>query len=111
MPSGIIRGHFILKHYFSYFLKIDLKLPNYWKGYFLQSADALLSILLITLIIPETPVVIASTSATAFIFFTLPINIIARPHCTIGEHSIGFFILVRTVLDLEHHSGQVSLEV
>ena len=90
-------------------MQIDLKFPNYLRGYFLQSSDALLSILLITFIISETPVVIASTSATAFIFFTLPINIVARPHCTIGEHSIGFFIFVRAVLDLEHHSGQVSL--
>jgi len=73
-------------------LNIDPKFPDYWKDYVLQSSYASLSVFLISIIIPENPVVIASIGATAFIVFALPNNIAARPQCIIGGHLLGFFI-------------------
>tara|TARA_B100000886_G_scaffold142761_1_gene96962 strand:+ start:889 stop:1359 length:471 start_codon:yes stop_codon:yes gene_type:complete len=73
-------------------MKIDSDFLPKWKAYIVQSSYAALSVFIITLILSENPVVIASIGATAFIVFALPNNISAEPKRIIGGHFLGFFI-------------------
>lgn len=73
-------------------MKIDSNFPPQWKAYIMQSSYAALSVFIITLLLSENPVVIASIGATAFIIFALPNNISAEPKRIIGGHFLGFFI-------------------
>ena len=72
-------------------MKIDSNFPQQWKAYIVQSSYAALSVYIITLILSENPVVIASIGATAFIIFALPNNNSAEPKRIIEEHFLGFF--------------------
>ena len=73
-------------------MKIDSNFPPQWKAYIMQSSYAALSVFIITLILSENPVVIASIGAKAFIIFALPNNNSAEPKRIIGGHFLGFFI-------------------
>ncbi len=61
-----------------------------WKNYLYQSllAAVVLAIVLVALSL-EHAVVIASIGATAFIVFTMPGNVTARPRNVIGGHLVG----------------------
>ena len=50
---------------------MDPKFPSYWKPYILQSSYAAGTVVFITLLLSENPVVIASIGATAFIVFVI----------------------------------------
>ena len=75
-----------------YWSKVVSKFPGLWKNYIYQSflATAVVFIVLILLTM-ENAVVIASIGATAFIVFTMPKNLAARPRRVIGGHFIGLF--------------------
>ena len=70
--------------------RVIAKFPGLWKYYlyqsFLATAVVFFVLMLLTL---ENAVVIASIGATAFIVFTMPKNITARPRRIIGGHFIG----------------------
>ena len=69
---------------------VAAKFPGLWKNYLYQSflAAAVVFFVLILLTL-ENAVVIASIGATAFIVFTMPKNVAARPRRIIGGHFIG----------------------
>ena len=73
-------------------MKIDPNFPSYWKQYIIQSSFAAFTVFIITLILYDNPVIIASIGATAFIVFAMPNNIAAEPKRIIGGHFLGFFI-------------------
>ena len=73
-------------------MSIDPNFPPYWKQYIIQSSFAALTVFIITLILSDNPVIIASIGSTAFIVFAMPNNISAEPKRIIGGHSLGFFI-------------------
>ena len=62
-----------------------------WINYFLQSFLAMVAIfvVLVTLSL-EHIVIVASIGASAFIVFTMPRSVTARPKNVIGGHMIGF---------------------
>jgi len=62
-----------------------------WINYFLQSFLAMVAIfiVLVTLSLQHI-VIVASIGASAFIVFTMPRNVTARPRNVIGGHMIGF---------------------
>jgi CBS-domain-containing membrane protein len=70
--------------------RIRYEFKRLWKNYFYQSFLAALTVALVLLVLNiENAVVIASIGATAFIVFTMPKNITARPRRVIGGHIIG----------------------
>jgi len=73
-------------------LRIDLKFPKYWKEYLLQSSFAAIAVFVITILLSNNPVIIASIGATAFIVFAMPNNVSANGKRIIGGHFLGFFI-------------------
>ena len=73
-------------------MKIDPNFPSYWKQYIIQSSFAAFTVFIITLILYDNPVIIASIGATAFIVFAMPNNISAEPKRIIGGHLVGFFV-------------------
>jgi len=73
-------------------LKIDPKFPKYWKQYLIQSSMAAGTVFIITILLADNPVIIASIGATAFIIFAMPNNITSEPKRIIGGHLLGFFI-------------------
>ena len=73
-------------------MSIDPNFPPYWKQYIIQSSFAALTVFIITLILSDNPVIIASIGSTAFIVFAMPNNIAAEPKRIIGGHFLGFFI-------------------
>jgi len=73
-------------------MRLDPKFPSYWKDYVRQSCYAAVTVFLITIILSDNPVVIASIGATAFIVFTMPNNVSAEPKRIIGGHLVGFFV-------------------
>ncbi len=107
-------------------MSIDPNFPPYWKQYIIQSSFAALTVFIITLILSDNPVIIASIGSTAFIVFAMPNNISAEPKRIIGGHflgscfvvfpfmnilffkaiwfslSVGITILRMVVLDVEH---------
>jgi len=63
-----------------------------WKNYLYQSFLATAIIFIVLLILSaEHVVVVASIGSTAFIIFTMPKNITARPRRVIGGHMVGLF--------------------
>ena len=73
-------------------MKIDDKFFSFRKQYFIQSGYAAVSIFIITFILYNNPVVIASIGATAFIVFSMPNSITAQSRRIIGGHLVGFFV-------------------
>jgi CBS-domain-containing membrane protein len=72
--------------------RIVARLPELWKNYLYQSFLATVVVFLVLLMLTvENVVVIASIGATAFIVFTMPKNITARPRRIIGGHFTGLF--------------------
>ncbi len=73
-------------------MKIDSNFPPYWKQYIIQSSYVAFTVFIISLILSDNPVIIASIGANAFIVFAMPDNISAEPKRIIGGHFLGFFI-------------------
>ena len=73
-------------------MEIDSKFPRHWIRYLLQSSYADATVFFITITLSNSPVIIASIGATAFIVFAMPNNIAAEPKRIIGGHFLGFFI-------------------
>ena len=73
-------------------MEIDSKFPKHWKRYLIQSSYAATTVFFITITLSNSPVIIASIGATAFIVFAMPNNIAAEPKRIIGGHFLGFFI-------------------
>ena len=71
-------------------MKIDPDFLPQWKAYIAQSSYAELSVFIITLILSENPVVIASIGASAFIIFALPNNNSAEPKRKFERYFLGF---------------------
>ena len=73
-------------------MKIDTQFSKYRKQYLIQSSYAAITVFIITIILSNNPVVIASIGATAFIVFAMPNNVAAEPKRIIGGHLVGFFV-------------------
>ena len=73
-------------------MKIDTQFSKYWKQYLIQSSYAAITVFIITIILSNNPVVIASFGATAFIVFAMPNNVAAEPKRIIGGLLVGFFV-------------------
>ncbi len=73
-------------------VEIDSKFPKHWRRYLIQSSYAPATVFFITITLSNSPVIIASIGATAFIVFAMPNNIAAEPKRIIGGHFLGFFI-------------------
>lgn len=87
--------------------RIRWNFPELWKHYLYQSFLATLVVLIILLALSlENAVVIASLGATAFIVFTMPKNITARPRRVIGGHIAG--MLAGSVCTLIPHSSTLA---
>ncbi len=70
--------------------RIRAAFPGLWKNYIYQSLIATIIIFIILLMLDrENAVVIASIGSSAFIVFTMPRMITARPRRLIGGHIIG----------------------
>lgn len=87
--------------------KIRTAFPVLWKHYLYQSLLAAIVVFFVLLILSiENAVVIASIGATAFIVFTMPRNLTAKPRRVIGGHIIGLFSgLICTLIP---HSSTLS---
>ena len=73
-------------------MRIDPKYFKYRKHYILQSIYASISIFILTLILNDNPVLIASIGWMAFIVSTMPKSITSQPKRIIGGHLSGFII-------------------
>ena len=73
-------------------MRIDPKYLKYRKHYTLQSIYASISIFILTLILNDNPVLIASKGSTAFVVFAMPKSITSQPKRIIGGHFSGFII-------------------
>jgi CBS-domain-containing membrane protein len=72
-------------------MRIRGEFPRLWKHYLYQSLLATIVIFIVLLLLTiEHAVVIASIGASAFIIFTMPRNVTARPRRVIGGHLVGF---------------------
>ena len=70
--------------------RIHREFPRLWKNYLYQSFLATIIVFIVLLLLTvENAVVIASIGATAFIIFTMPRNITAKPRRVIGGHLVG----------------------
>jgi CBS-domain-containing membrane protein len=70
--------------------KIRSAFLSLWKNYLYQSFLATIIVFIILLVLDiENVVVIASIGSSAFIIFTMPRNITARPRRLIGGHIVG----------------------
>ena len=87
--SYTFRGLFLFK---KPIVEIDSKFFKHWRKYLIQSSYAVATVFLITITLSNSPVIIASISATAFIVFTMLNTIAAEPKRIIGGHFLGFFI-------------------
>ena len=73
-------------------MRIRREFRKLWKNYLYQSFFATVVIVIVLLLLTaEHAVVIASIGATAFIVFTMPRNITAKPRRVIGGHIVGLF--------------------
>ncbi len=73
-------------------MRIQGAFPGLWKQYIYQSLLAAIVVFIVLLILTiNNAVVIASIGATAFIIFTMPRNVTARPRRVIGGHMVGLF--------------------
>jgi CBS-domain-containing membrane protein len=73
-------------------MRLDPKFLNDWESYIIQCGFAALSVFIITFLLFNNPIIIASIGATSFIVFAMPNNISAQPKRIIGGHIVGFFI-------------------
>ena len=85
----LLGGFFLFK---KPIVEIDSKFPKHWRRYLIQSSYAAATVFFITITLSNSPVIIASIGATAFIVFAMPNNIAAEPKRIIGGHFLGFFI-------------------
>ena len=87
--------------------RIHAEFRRLWKNYLYQSclATAVIFIILLLLTV-EHAVVIASIGATAFIIFTMPRSITAKPRRVIGGHIVG--LLSGSLCALIPHSAILS---
>jgi len=87
--------------------RIQAKFPELWKHYLYQSFFATLVVFIILLVLSlQNAVVIASIGASAFIVFTMPKNITARPRRVIGGHMVG--MLCGSVCALIPHTSTLT---
>jgi CBS-domain-containing membrane protein len=87
--------------------RIRTEFPRLWKNYLYQSALATIIVFIVLLLLTaEHVVVIASIGATAFIVFTMPKNITAKPRRVIGGHIIG--LLSGSLCALIPHASTIS---
>ena len=92
-------------------MRIRGAFPALWKHYLYQSLLAAIVVFVILLILSiENAVVIASIGASAFIVFTMPRNITARPRRVIGGHLVGLFSGSLCAL-IPHSSTLVSISI
>lgn len=92
-------------------MRIQGTFPILWKNYLYQSLLAAIVVFIVLLILTiENAVVIASLGATAFIIFTMPRNITARPRRVIGGHLVGLFSGSLCAL-IPHSSTLASISV
>lgn len=71
-------------------MRIRGQFPRLWKNYLYQSLFAAIVVFIILIILSiENAVVIASIGASAFIAFTMPRSVTAKPRRIIGGHIIG----------------------
>ena len=81
--------------------------PALWKNYIYQSFYATIIIFIILLLLDsENAVVIASIGSSAFIIFTMPRNISARPRRLIGGHIVG--LITGSLCALIPHSSTLA---
>lgn len=73
-------------------MEIDSKFLKHWRKYLIQSPYAVTTVFFIIITLSNSPVIIASIGATAFIVFAMPNNIATEPKRIIGGHFLGFFI-------------------
>lgn len=72
-------------------MRIYGEFPRLWTHYLYQSLMAAIIIFIVLLLLTiEHAVVIASIGSSAFIIFTMPRNITAKPRRVIGGHLVGF---------------------
>ncbi|MFC1902035.1 HPP family protein [Chloroflexota bacterium] len=87
--------------------RIRLEFPRLWKNYLYQSLLATVMVFIVLLLLTvENAVVIASIGATAFIVFTMPRSITAKPRRVIGGHLVG--LLAGSLCALIPHSTTLS---
>jgi CBS-domain-containing membrane protein len=71
-------------------MRIRGEFPRLWKHYIYQSFLAAVVVFVVLLLLTiQHAVIIASIGATAFIVFTMPRNICAKPRRVIGGHIVG----------------------
>jgi CBS-domain-containing membrane protein len=71
-------------------MRIRAEFPRLWKHYLYQSFLAAIVVFIVLFLLNiEQAVIIASIGATAFIVFTMPRNITAKPRRVIGGHIVG----------------------
>jgi CBS-domain-containing membrane protein len=88
-------------------MRIRGAFPALWKHYLYQSLLAAIVVFIVLLILNiENAVVIASIGATAFIVFTMPRNITAKPRRVIGGHLIG--LISGSLCTLIPHSSTLA---
>jgi CBS-domain-containing membrane protein len=86
-------------------VRIRSEFKRLWKNYLYQSFFAVFTLAIILWVLNiENAVVIASIGATAFIVFTMPRNITARPRRVIGGHIIG--LISGSMVAFIPHSNQ-----
>lgn len=87
--------------------EIKTELKAYWRNYLFQSFLATVTIFIILLFLSlENAVVTASIGSTAFIVFTMPTAITAKPRNVIGGHLLG--LLFGSVCALIPHAHWIS---
>ena len=80
----------ILYYLKRWWMRITGEFPRLWKHYLYQSFFAAIVVFIVLLVLTiEQAVIIASIGATAFIVFTMPRNVCARPRRVIGGHVVG----------------------
>jgi CBS-domain-containing membrane protein len=73
-----------------HWMRIRGEFPRLWKHYIYQSFLAAIVVFVVLLLLTiQHAVIIASIGATAFIVFTMPRNICAKPRRVIGGHIVG----------------------
>jgi CBS-domain-containing membrane protein len=86
--------------------RIHREFPRLWKNYLYQSFLATIIVFIVLLLLTaEHAVVIASIGATAFIVFTMPRNVTAKPRRVIGGHLVG--LLSGSLCALIPHSSNL----
>ncbi len=98
----------ILPYLYRRWARIRREFPRLWKHYLYQSFLATVIVFAVLLALTlQHAVVIASIGATAFIVFTMPRNITAKPRRVIGGHIVG--LLSGSLCALIPHPSTLSL--